>query len=99
MTATRLADAAGENALGATRSTSEAIIDDSHESPLHTRPTWTRAVKVLAVCLALWWAPVFAAALWQGWDGGLAREGHSDGHEDACREETEDPTTQHAPKA
>jgi chromate transporter len=27
------------------------------------------------VCLALWWAPVFGAAAWQGWDGVLVREG------------------------
>jgi chromate transporter len=54
---------------------SSAVIDDSHESPGHTRPTWARAAKVLAVSLALWWTPVIAAGLWQGWGGTLAREG------------------------
>jgi chromate transporter len=34
-----------------------------------------RAAKVLAVSLALWWAPVFLAGAWQGWGGVLAREG------------------------
>jgi chromate transporter len=39
------------------------------------RATLKRAVKVLAISLALWWTPVIAAGLWQGWDGVLAREG------------------------
>ena len=36
---------------------------------------WRRAAKVLGVSLALWWAPVLLAALVQGRDGVLAREG------------------------
>ena len=52
-----------------------AVIDDAHASPAHTRPSWPRACKVLGVALALWWAPVILAGLWQGWDGTLAREG------------------------
>jgi chromate transporter len=54
---------------------SGTVIDDAHESPLHTRPSWARAAKVLAVSLVLWWAPVVLAGCWQGWDGTLAREG------------------------
>ena len=54
---------------------SGTVIDDSHDSPRHTQPSLARAGKVLAVCLALWWAPVFLAGAWQGWDGVLAREG------------------------
>jgi chromate transporter len=54
---------------------SGTVIDDSHDSPSHTRPSWARAAKVVAVGLVLWWAPVFAAAAWQGWDGVLVREG------------------------
>jgi chromate transporter len=51
------------------------VIDDSHESPRHTQPSLARAAKVLAVSLALWWAPVILAGMWQGWGGVLAREG------------------------
>jgi chromate transporter len=58
---------------GATQS--GTVIDDAQESPAHTRPSWSRAGRVLGVCLALWWAPVLVAGLWQGWDGTLAREG------------------------
>ena len=62
-------------AAGHGAASSGTVIDDSHDSPAHTQPTWTRAVKVLVVSLALWWTPVFVAAAWQGWDGVLAREG------------------------
>ena len=62
-------------AAGHGAATSGTVIDDSHDSPLHTQPSWARAAKVLAVSLALWWTPVFLAAAWQGWEGVLAREG------------------------
>ncbi len=52
-----------------------AIIDDTHDSPAHARPSWARAAAVLVTSLILWWTPVVAAGLWQGWDGVLAREG------------------------
>ncbi len=41
----------------------------------HTRPGLRRAVKVVAVSLVLWWAPVLALALAQGGGGTLVREG------------------------
>jgi chromate transporter len=39
------------------------------------RPTWGRAMRVVGVGCALWFAPIVVAGLWQGWDGTLAREG------------------------
>jgi len=54
---------------------SGTVLDDADASPEHTRPSWSRAVRVLTVSLLLWWAPVFLVAAWQGWDGTLAREG------------------------
>jgi len=62
-------------AAGHGAATSGTVIDDSHASPLHTQPTLARAAKVVAVSLALWWAPVILAGLWQGWSGVLSREG------------------------
>ena len=41
----------------------------------HTRPSWSRAGKVLGVSLLLWWAPVVAAGLWQGWQSTLVQQG------------------------
>jgi len=54
---------------------STATIDDRDAAPEHTRPSWTRALKVLTISLALWWAPVIAAGFWQGWRGTLAQQG------------------------
>lgn len=39
------------------------------------RPTWRRGLRVIAVSLALWLAPIVAAGLLGGWDSTLAREG------------------------
>ncbi len=40
-----------------------------------SRSTLRRAAKVLGISLALWWTPVIAAGVWQGWDGVLVSEG------------------------
>jgi chromate transporter len=39
------------------------------------RPTWGRAARVVALGCTLWFAPIIAVGLWQGWDGTLACEG------------------------
>jgi chromate transporter len=70
---TRSFESAQTSVLGTTRSTS--VIDDADALPAHMRPSLARAGKVLTISLVLWWAPVVAAGLWQGWDGTLAREG------------------------
>lgn len=44
-------------------------------APVHTRPSWTRACKVLAISLMLWWLPVLAAGLWHGWHSALVQQG------------------------
>jgi chromate transporter len=43
-----------------------AVITDSMAA--HTQPTWRRALKVLFICLALWWGPLLVLALWRGPD-------------------------------
>jgi chromate transporter len=52
-----------------------SIIDDPTAAFEHTRPSWARAGKILAVTLVLWWAPVIAAGLWQGWHSTLVQQG------------------------
>jgi chromate transporter len=37
--------------------------------------TFRRAVKVLAVCLVLWWTPVLLLGIWRGFDSVFVREG------------------------
>ncbi len=52
-----------------------AVLADADESPAHTRPSRLRALRVGAVCLLLWWAPVVALAAWLGRDSAPVREG------------------------
>jgi chromate transporter len=53
----------------------DSVISDEAESPAHTRPSLGRALRVLAVCLLLWWTPVVLAGVWLGWDHTIPREG------------------------
>ena len=53
----------------------DSVIDDSSEPAEHTKPSLIRAIKVIAVCLTLWWFPVLAIGIWAGWDHTLFREG------------------------
>src|SRR5438270_4404059 len=52
-----------------------SVLDDEQESPEHTRPGWTRAIKVTTVCLVLWLMPTLIAGLTRGWQGTLFKEG------------------------
>jgi len=54
---------------------SQSIISDEDESPLHTKPSLRRAIKVCAICLILWWTPVFVLGWWQGWNNTLFQQG------------------------
>ena len=49
--------------------------DEALGEPAHTQPSFNRALRVAAIGLTLWWAPIFLAGIWQGWDGTLFREG------------------------
>jgi chromate transporter len=52
-----------------------SVLDDEDESPLHTKPSWSRSIKVTMIWLALWWTPVILIGVWQGWDSTLFKEG------------------------
>jgi len=52
-----------------------SVLDDEDESPCHTKPSWSRAIRVTVLWLALWWTPVLAVGLWKGWDHTLFKEG------------------------
>lgn len=51
-----------------------SVLDDKTDSPLHTLPSWPRALRVLAVCVVLWLTPMFLAGATQGWSGMLFHE-------------------------
>jgi chromate transporter len=60
---------------GKHRSHGPAVIDDHHTAPAHTRAGWTWSLRLAAVCLVLWWAPVGLVAAWWGSSSTLAQEG------------------------
>jgi len=41
----------------------------------HSKPTFMRAIRVILVCVLLWWAPVLAAGKLWGWENVLFQEG------------------------
>ncbi len=51
-----------------------AAIDDAAVSAPHTVPSTRRAVKVLAVGLAVWWLPLLAVIAWRGTGDVLSQE-------------------------
>src|SRR5207237_286544 len=53
----------------------ERVLSDADESPAHTKPSLARAVRVLVICLLLWWLPVFALGNWLRWNHTLPQEG------------------------
>lgn len=52
-----------------------ALIGDNDAAAEHTKPTWSRAIRVAAACLTLWWLPVLAAGFWLGWNDTVFRQG------------------------
>jgi len=52
-----------------------SVLDDEQESAEHMLPGWSRALKVIAVCLVLWLTPTIAAGLAKGWSSTLFKEG------------------------
>ncbi len=53
----------------------QAVIDDDHASPPHTRPSLGRAVRVAVLWLALWITPTIIVGVIRGWDSTLFKEG------------------------
>jgi chromate transporter len=60
---------------GHAESTTTSVLGDAAESPPHTRPSWSRGMRVALVCLALWFAPIIAIGISLGTDHTLFREG------------------------
>jgi chromate transporter len=64
------------NVLSGHAKTGDAsVLDDETESPTHTQPSLSRAIKITIIWLTLWFAPVIAIGLWLGWDHTLFKEG------------------------
>ena len=52
-----------------------SVLGDETAAPLHTRPSWSRALRVTLVCLAIWFAPLVAIGLSLGTRHTLFQEG------------------------
>lgn len=52
-----------------------SVISDEQESPLHTRPSLARALRVSIVWLTLWFTPILIAGALRGWNSTLFKEG------------------------
>ncbi len=48
---------------------------DAIALPPAPQATWTRTFRITALCLTLWWLPVFAIARWLGWGSTQAQQG------------------------
>jgi len=55
--------------------TDDANTNHSEEPSEHTKPSLIRAVKVIVLCLALWWVPVLLVRQWLGTDHTVYHEG------------------------
>lgn len=51
------------------------VLSDAGDVADHTRPSLMRAIKVIAVCLTLWWTPVLLLGVWLGWEHTLFKQG------------------------
>jgi chromate transporter len=60
---------------GHAKSGNSSVLDDETESPAHTQPSLSRAIKVTIVWLVLWLAPITLVGLCLGWDHTLFKEG------------------------
>jgi chromate transporter len=60
-----------------TKAEQDFVVDRMHEAGqlAHAQPSARRALKLTAICIALWTAPVVMVAVWLGTQHVLAREG------------------------
>jgi len=49
--------------------------EDSVAVAEHTKPSWIRAIKIVAICGTLWWLPVLLIGVRLGWNHTLFHEG------------------------
>lgn len=55
--------------------TDDSVLSDKQVLADHTRPSWSRAWKIVVVCVALWLIPTLAAGLVLGWRSTIFNEG------------------------
>ena len=53
----------------------QTVLRDTQEAPEHSKPSVVRALKIIAICVALWWLPVWILAQRVGPNHTIVREG------------------------
>ncbi len=56
------------------RTQAATVISDEGPLQEHTRPSWRRSFKVIAICVTLWFTPVLMVGLLRGWDDIFVQE-------------------------
>ena len=51
------------------------MINDNSQIPSHAKPSLIRALRVVLVCVALWWFPIILAGTFLGWQHVVVQEG------------------------
>lgn len=54
----------------------DSVLGDDDPGLVHTRPSWSRALRIGLAGLAIWWLPLLSLGLWQGWGSTLFHEGY-----------------------
>jgi len=54
---------------------SQTVISDNADPLYYTRLSWRRSLKVVLVCVVLWFAPIVVLGLLRGWDDIFVQEG------------------------
>lgn len=62
-------------AIGSGKDETASLLPVTFPSPEHTRPSFARALRVIAVSLAFWIIPLVVLAIWRGQNDVLFREG------------------------
>ena len=52
-----------------------SVLDDEVATPDHAKPSFTRALRTVAICALLWWLPILAVGVSRGWGDTLFQEG------------------------
>jgi chromate transporter len=53
----------------------DVVLNDEMLVQDRVNPTWVRSLKVMAVCLTLWFSPLILIGLWRGWNDILVEIG------------------------
>lgn len=47
---------------------SEAVLSDKFLAEKYVQPSWNSSLRVIAVCLTLWFLPLILIGIWRGWN-------------------------------